>query len=133
MHVSELPVGRWTDDFQDLLHRLCAEDKDGGPPLVDSFSHNNTEAAVDTTIYFSAAAGPLLRRADGGLDEEAICKLLRLKTRVSTKNMVAFSATGAITQYSDPRQMVAEFVGVRRALYVRRKEREEATLRWGEE
>ena len=42
---------------------------------------------------------------------------------------MAFSATGAITHYSDPREMVAEFVGARRALYVRRKEREEALLR----
>ena len=43
--------------------------------------------------------------------------------------MYAFSSSGAITQYTDPRQVIVEFVGVRRALYVQRKQREEALLR----
>ena len=43
--------------------------------------------------------------------------------------MHAFSASGAITQYTDARQIVAEFVGVRRALYLRRKARDEALMK----
>ena len=62
------------------------------------------------------------------VNDEAVRKLLKLTTRISTKNMYAFSCTGAISQYTDPRQIVAEFVGVRRALYVRRKQLEEALM-----
>ena len=128
VHVSELPVGRWTDDFQELLYKLSAEDKDEERPLIESFSHNNTESAVDTTIYFSQAARAILCHEGGSLNDVAVRKLLKLTTKISTKNMYAFSCTGAISQYTDPRQIVAEFVGVRRALYVRRKQLEEALM-----
>ena len=69
VHVTELPIGRWIDDFQATLHKLCEEDKDGNPPLVDTFSHNNTEAVVDTTIYFTKAAAAVTQDSEGGVNE----------------------------------------------------------------
>jgi hypothetical protein len=61
VHVSELPIGRWTDDFQATLNKLCQEGgggrgKEGDLALVDSYSHNNSEAVVDTTVSFTRAA-----------------------------------------------------------------------------
>ena len=78
-HVTELPVGRWTEDFHKTLNSLCADN------IVDSFSHNNTEATVDTTVHLVGEAAHALVDAQGAVDEEALRKLLRLTTRVSTR------------------------------------------------
>ena len=123
VQVSELPVGRWTEDFLNTLNKLSAEEG-----VVESFRHDNTEALVDTRVRFAASAGEWLLDDGGNLKRELVRKTLKLTTRLSTKNMYAFSPTGAITQYNDPRQIITEFVPVRRALYARRKQREEALI-----
>ena len=45
-HVTELPVGRWTEDFHKTLNSLCADN------IVDSFIHNNTKATLYCKFKF---------------------------------------------------------------------------------
>ena len=54
--ISELPIGKWTQDYKNWLCEMIQEGK-----LVSSFKENHTDTEVSFTVNVKEEAGKELR------------------------------------------------------------------------
>ena len=99
--VSELPPGRWTQDYKEHLDSL-AEKK-----IISGFTNNSTTENVDFLI-----------QEYNGKD---LVKDLKLQKVIRTSNMHLFHPTRGIHKYQTPEDILKDFVNLRREHYVKRK------------
>jgi len=102
VHVTELPVGCWTQSYKEYLLEHHAK-------VVD----DSTEERVD--ISFECVSAP---------DEHA----LRLVTRLPTTNMVLFDSSGQLKRYASVEDILEDFYTVRLRHYEQRKAYQLKTL-----
>ena len=113
-HVTELPVGYWTEDFKKHLESLIETG------AIKDYADMSTDTVVDFTITFPATAdfGALTAVVDHGT---AIEKLLKLYTTESTSNMHLFDSQDQLKKYGNVRDIVRDYHATRLALYGKRK------------
>jgi len=104
VHITELPVGAWTDDYKQFLESQIS-DKKG---IVKDYEDNSTDTVVDITVRLT---GPV---AD-------IEKSLRLSTTRSTSNMHLFTEAEQLKKYNTVEEIMDDFYCVRLAYYGKRK------------
>ena len=104
VHITELPVGTWTDDYKQFLEGQIA-DKKG---IVKDYEDNSTDTVVDITVRLTAPVS----------DVE---KSLRLSTTRSTSNMHLFTEKEQLKKYSTVEEIMDDFYRVRLAYYGKRK------------
>jgi DNA topoisomerase-2 len=99
--VTELPPGRWIQDYKEYLDELC-ENK-----TVTGYKNNSTTNDV-------------LFEIEGyqGTDVE---KDLKLNKSIRTSNMHLFHPVSGIKKYSSAEQILADFVEIRVKYYTMRK------------
>lgn len=100
--VSELPPGRWTQDYKEHLDMLVEK------KVISGFTNNSTTEDVDFVIQEYT-----------GKD---IIKDLKLQKTVRTTNMHLFHPTKGIHKYESPELILKDFIELRRHYYVKRKE-----------
>jgi hypothetical protein len=110
VRVTELPVGRWTEDYKAFLQGLVARG------LVAEVREYHSEAAAEFLLALTRAGVEAALDARGGL-----AGFLRLATPVSTRNMHLFCPRGAIKRYAAPCDIIADFLPVRAGLYAARQ------------
>ncbi|EEY54223.1 DNA topoisomerase 2 [Phytophthora infestans T30-4] len=108
--VSELPVKSWTQTYKQFLEGLL----DAG--TIKDFKENHTDVKVLFTITMEQKALSDVTKAPGG-----IVKKFKLESSLSTSNMHLFDAAGHIKKYENPKEIMAEFYGIRLEYYGRRK------------
>ena len=120
-HVTELPVGFWTEDFKKHLESLIETG------AIKDYADMSTDTVVDFTITFPATAdfGALTAVVDHGT---AIEKLLKLYTTESTSNMHLFDSQDQLKKYGNVRDIVHDYYGTRLALYGKRKAHQLAAM-----
>ncbi|KAF4127971.1 DNA gyrase/topoisomerase IV [Phytophthora infestans] len=119
VRVTELPVGKWVEDYKKFLWDLV------GKKAIRSFSEHHSERDVRFDISMTRSdlakyAEDAAENCDAG-DSEALVKLLRLEAPLSTSNMHAFNADGQLVKYETSEDVLRDFYGVRRKLYSKRK------------
>lgn len=102
--VTELPIGRWTQDVKDLLETLV--DK----KVVTDYRENHTDTTVRFDIDFASVP-------------KDVASTLKLETTVRTSNMHAFDAQGRIVKYQTPEDILRAWFDVRKRMYIDRKTR----------
>ena len=100
--VSELPPGRWTQDYKEHLDTLVEK------KVISGFTNNSTTEDVDFVIQEYT-----------GKD---IIKDLKLQKTLRTTNMHLFHPTRGIHKYTTPELILKDFIELRRDYYVKRKE-----------
>jgi DNA topoisomerase-2 len=131
VRVTELPIGMWTGDFKDLLDKLCQEGTVDGGALVQNYTESSTESKVDFEVMLTKSGFDQLSSRQGKkpvLQEQLLIKVLKLKSKLLLSNMMAIGTDGVIKRYTDPRQIIADFMVVRRLTYAKRKEYQLAQL-----
>lgn len=120
MDVTELPVGRWTQDYKQYLLDMAPEDpaKRG---VVAHFREGHTEDSV----HFGISLCP--ERA-GSVESKGYERSLQLKTGISTTNMFLFDSKGELRRFDSPEQIIREFATIRLQLYRKRKEHHTSLL-----
>lgn len=113
LRVSELPVGRWVEDYKKFLWDLV------GKKTIRSFSEHHSER--DVRFDISMARADLAKVLDSEDEEEALIKLFKLETSLSTSNMHAFDPSGTLVKYDSSEDILRAFYGVRSELYAKRK------------
>ena len=124
VHVSELPIERWTDDYKEYLEEL---EKNG---TIKSYTSLSTDTEISFDIVFPPKKVQQLE-ADAVLGKPQCNKLeqlLKLYTSATTTNMVAYNKDHHLCYYT-VNDIFAEFIPVRAELYVRRKAAMIDTLR----
>jgi DNA topoisomerase-2 len=100
--VSELPPGRWTQDYKEYLDTLIEK------KVFSSYTNNSTTENVDFVIQDYS-----------GKD---LVKDLKLQKTFRTTNMHLFHPTRGIHKYETPEDILMDFIELRRDHYVKRKE-----------
>lgn len=102
IHITELPVGVWTNSFQEKLDEMRAAKQ------IADYEQNSTEMTIDFTITEN---------------NETVCdeNTLGLYESISMKNMVLFTADHRLKKFESADEIFEHFCEVRYATYVRRK------------
>ena len=104
--ISELPIGKWTNDYKEFLCKMVAQGE------IKSFIEDHTTDRVKFVVQ-----APKL-----DLETADLYSAFRLDGSIGFTNMHAFDASGAIRRYDSPEDVVDEHFQVRLEAYIRRKE-----------
>jgi DNA topoisomerase-2 len=101
IEITELPPGRWTQDYKEYLDSLVEK------KLIGGFTNNSTTEDVHFEIE-DYTGKDLLRD-------------LKLRKTFRVSNMHLFHPTKGIYKYSSPEEILKDFVELREDHYVKRK------------
>ena len=105
VHVTELPVGTWTDDFKKRLEDIMG---DKATNCIRIYSDMSTDQTVDFTIEF--LPGYLNKHADLNIHLD---KLLGLSSTKSLNNMHLFDANKKIRKYASITEILDDYIALR--------------------
>jgi len=100
--VSELPPGRWTQDYKEYLDTLVEK------KIISNYTNNSTTEDVDFDIV--------------GYTGKDLVKDLKMRKTFHTSNMHLFHPTKGIHRYASPEEILTDFVDLRLEHYKKRKE-----------
>jgi DNA topoisomerase-2 len=118
VHITELPIGVWTDDYKQYLETLI-EKKNS--PLRD-FDDMSTDKEVDITLKLNK--GVLLSLLSKNLDYHCndFEKKFKLFVTRTTTNMHLFDVNQRMKRYESPEEIIDDYIPVRLEYYRKRKE-----------
>lgn len=105
--ITELPIGRWTEDFKITLRNLVTEDV-----LTDFTEHHD-----ERTVCFEIKGKK--DNLDNILKDSSA---LRTTSRMLASNMHLIDGDGRVQKFTTPEQIIEAFYPVRLDLYVKRRE-----------
>ena len=135
IRITELPIGKWTDDYKNFLDSLLPEiskSKDKSleknkkkkvTKCILDYVNNSCDKNVNFTITFEKGFMDSLQWSD---DEniDGIEKYFKLTTTkgLSLRNIHLYTNKGNIQKFHSINEIIDEFYIERHSLYVRRKE-----------
>jgi DNA topoisomerase II len=103
LHVTELPPGKWIQDFKEHLDELVEKG------TIQKYENHSTETQPDFRIWGASFTG-----------ETALKELGLIKT-IHTSNMYLIAASGAVKKYASPEEILVDYVEIRLGVYKKRK------------
>ena len=100
-HVTELPPGKWIQDFKEHLDELV----DKG--TIQKFENHSTETTPDFRIW--------------GYGGDDIIKDLGITKTIHTSNMYLIDQNGTVKKYASPEEILVDYIGIRLGAYKKRK------------
>ena len=119
--ITELPIGKWTDDYKTFLETLLYDksvDNKGNKQCLVDFSNNSTEKVVHYTLKFKKEDLNYLKNSE---DFENTFKLTDSKY-TNYSNMHLYNNKGIICKYDNVEDIMKEFYLIRLVFYTKRKE-----------
>ena len=101
LHVTELPPGKWIQDFKEHLDDLLEKG------TIQKYENHSTETTPDFHIW------------GAGLDDPI--KELGLTKTIHTSNMYLIGPNGAVKKYASPEEILVDYMEIRVGTYKRRK------------
>lgn len=124
MEITELPIGKWTDDFKEFLEGCTDPDvKKASKVCIKSYQNYSTEARVKFVVEFSP------EKLENLLEKGQVESDLRLTTTLNTSNMHLYNAEGRIQKYKTIIDIQKAHYDVRLKAYQQRKDYVLARLR----
>jgi len=102
LHVTELPPGKWIQDFKEHLDDLV----DKG--TIQKFENHSTETTPNFRIW-------------GGDGLQDTAKDLGMTKTIHTSNMYLIGPNGAVKKYASPEEILVDYLEIRLGLYKKRK------------
>jgi len=123
LHITELPVGYWTDDFKQHLENLMdAKSGKNKKVVIKDYDDMSTDVTVSFKIKFVSGS---LDELEGQTHEDGnyngIEKLLKLYSFQSTSNMNLFDADDKLKKYDTTGEIMCDFYNARIKLYSKRR------------
>ncbi|KAK4157351.1 DNA topoisomerase [Chaetomidium leptoderma] len=112
IHVTELPIRMWTDDFKSKLEDILRAEK------TPSFIKDYREFNDHSTVHF------IIEMEDKHLAaalEEGLMEKFKLTKSIGITNLVAFNTRGQIQKYESPEEIMEEYYHYRLKMYAERK------------
>jgi DNA topoisomerase-2 len=103
-HVTELPPGKWIQDFKEHLDNLVEKG------TIQKYENHSTETSPDFFIWGGIS----------GAMEDPVKELGLTKT-IHTSNMHLIGPNGAVKKYNSPEEILVDYLEVRLAMYKKRK------------
>jgi DNA topoisomerase-2 len=102
LHVTELPPGKWIQDFKEHLEELLEKG------VIQKYENHSTETVPDFKIW-----------GYGGSDD--VVRELGLMKTIHTSNMYLIGPNGAVKKYSSPEEILVDYIDIRIGTYKKRK------------
>jgi len=118
VHVTELPIGTWTEDYKDFLEGMVAN----GSPVLKDFENHYTAKNVKFILKLYPGVRSTIEKTF-----ELDFKLATSKN-LSLNNIHLYTEEGAIKKYKDTNEVVRDWAQVRITKYFERKKYQLATL-----
>ncbi|KAI7839009.1 hypothetical protein COHA_007248 [Chlorella ohadii] len=114
LEITELPVRKWTQDYKEFLEDMVKPEDKNATPFIQDYKEYHTDVSVKFRITLSEAK---MREAlaAGLLDK------FKLKSKISTGNMMLFNSEGVIQKYATPEDILREFYDLRLQFYAKRR------------
>jgi DNA topoisomerase-2 len=116
LHVTELPPGKWIQDFKEHLEDLVEKG------TIQKYENHST----DTT--------PSFRIWDGGALGDDPAQVLGMTKTIHTSNMYLIGPNGAVKKYASPEEILVDYIEIRLITYKKRKQwllnQIDAEIRW---
>ena len=100
-HVTELPPGKWIQDFKEHLDDLVEKG------TIQKYENHSSETQPDFRIWGASFEDPV--------------KELGLAKTIHTSNMYLIAANGAVKKYASPEEILVDYVDIRIQVYKKRK------------
>ena len=113
--ISELPIGKWTQDYKAFLEGLMTG-TEKTPSEISDFKENHTDTTVSFTVTATQAKIDEFEKFKGGLNGK-----FKLSTSISTNNMTLFDDQGKIHKYKTSLDILGMFFHHRLEFYLKRK------------
>lgn len=132
IHITELPVGVWTQDYKEFLDNLSnktepEKDKDGKKtkivPLIKEVISHNSDVSVNFTVIFNTGKLAELEAMpnDPVTGLNGIEKSLKLYSTKTTTNMNLFNAQEHLQKYDTVQSIVDDYFETRLQYYGARR------------
>jgi DNA topoisomerase-2 len=119
IHISELPVGVWTDDFKQLLENL-SETVDSSGKKIKAYVKDYTDLSQSTNIDIEVTLNSGL--LDTIIENNTLEKIFKLTTSFNTSNMHLFNSNDKLTRYNSIYEIIDDFYVTRLEGYTKRKD-----------
>ena len=125
IHITELPIGVWTDDYKKFLESIIDESsskKTKKKQILKNYTDMSTDTEVD--IQLKLVPGVMQRllpkKADYGCNQ--LEKALGLYTTRTTTNMNLFDSNQQLKKFCTVYEIIETYFETRYSLYHKRKE-----------
>ena len=129
VHVTELPVGLWTDDFKQHIENIIDGDIDKktgkkikSETIID-YTDMSTDKNIDFIITFTGNSIENLQKQNTEHGCNMLEKLLKLYTTRTTTNMHMFDEEEKLRKFDNIYDILDHFINVRLNLYTDRKKK----------
>lgn len=113
--LSDLPIGTWTDDYENFLKSLLINYKcDNAKQIIDTFDNSSGNNTINFIITLNSCD---LRNL---IKNNTLEKKLKLYSHLSESNMYLYNEKGKITKYDIVDDILREFFIFRRRMYKKR-------------
>ena len=109
IHITELPIGTWTQDYLEFLSQSIEEQK-----LISDYENNSGNHNIDIKIHF--INGELQKL----IKSNTLEKRLKLVTIIKTSNMHLYK-NNVITKYQNANMILKDYIDIRMEIYTKRK------------
>jgi len=109
IHITELPIGTWTQDYIDFLSESIEQQK-----LINDYENNSGNHNIDIKVHFINSELQKLIKS-GTLE-----KRLKLISIVKTSNMRLYK-NNVITKYNNVNLILKDYIDIRLTMYDKRK------------
>lgn len=124
VHITELPVGTWTDDYKEFLEKLIMENggKKKSDGMINQYVDMCTDKLIDIVVTFNRESDiqMLLAKKEENTSN-GLEKLLRLYTTQTTTNMHMFDETEKLRKFESPQDIIDYYITIRKNVYIARK------------
>ena len=121
VHITELPIGYWTQDFIEYLASLL-DKKNQSEKIIVDFNDTSNDTMVDIKVTFQA--GKINNLVNEKIDENinGLEKFLKLYNYQTLTNMHLFDYNDKLKKYENVKDIVDDYYIKRLELYDKRKD-----------
>tara|TARA_Y100000389_G_scaffold37429_2_gene31772 strand:+ start:1842 stop:5261 length:3420 start_codon:yes stop_codon:yes gene_type:complete len=121
VHITELPVGLWTQDYIDYLASLL-DKKNNSEKIIVDFNNISNDTMVDIKITFQS--GKINSLLNETIEENinGLEKFLKLYNYQNLSNMHLFDYNDKLKKYENVKEIIDDYFIKRLELYDKRKE-----------
>jgi len=134
VHVTELPVGTWTQDYIDYLASLLenkkkTEKKTNNVFYIFDYKDLSNDTQIDIQINFYPNKIQELESQNIDENINGLEKILKLYSFQSTTNMHLFDYNEKLKKYNSPQEIIDDYYNKRLELYSLRKKQQLDSLK----
>jgi DNA topoisomerase-2 len=101
LHITELPPGKWIQDFKEHLEDLLEKG------TIQKYENHSSETTPDFRVWGFGGDDPV--------------KELGLTKTIHTSNMYLIGPNGAVKKYASPEEIIVDYIEIRIGVYKKRK------------